>query len=393
MTDTSDTVTGASGVTGGMAAPSRRGVLQGIGGLAAASTFGTFTIISRSARAAEPLRILCWPGYEEKSVIEEFEDIHKTKVEFKIYIGGEQMLQFYAQTPPGTFDAIISDAEYVQKLVAQKAVEAFPSAAIPELANYHPKFADFAPMRAGDGAIYGVATRFSFYGISYNKDYMSPEEAQDWSSLLLPKLTGKVGVFDWYLPNLGNASLAVMPNNPTPYDITSDQLAKVREWLLQLRPQVSMFGSAGQPIIQAMIAGDVYASPTGDLDIDLKLAGYDNFDSTIPKQGGIRWQEVATLCAGSTKKDLGLEWIKYMSTAKVQSNLVYTQAFKARAPNLKVVEHWNDDQKTLLHYVPDPADPSKLLVEDLIDRSVPRGLPAQQPEREWIDIFNEFKTA
>ena len=31
----------------------------------------------------------------------------------------------------------------------------------------------------------------------------------------------------------------------------------------------------------------------GDLDIDLKLAGYTNFEATIPKQGGIRWQEVA----------------------------------------------------------------------------------------------------
>lgn len=390
MTDKDQTTTASAPSA---TAPTRRGVIAGMGALAASTAFGTFTIISKPARASGPLRILCWPGYEEKQVIEEFEDINKVKVEFKIYLGGEQMLQFYAQTPPGTFDAIISDAEYVQKLRATGAVESFSKAAITEFANYHPKFADFAPMRDGDDKVFGVATRFSFYGISYNTDHLSAEEAADWNSLFLPKLAGKVGVFDWYLPNLGNASLALKPNNPMPYDITSEDLAKVREWLLKLRPQVSMFGSSGQPIVQAMIAGDVYASPTGDLDIDLKLAGYDNFDSTIPNQGGIRWQEVATLCAGSTQKDLALEWIKYMSTAKVQSKLVYTQAFKARAPNLKIVDYWNDDQKKLLHYVPDPADPSKMLVENLIDRSVPRGLPTQQPEREWIDIFNEFKTA
>jgi spermidine/putrescine transport system substrate-binding protein len=390
MTRKTDSPTSAANASKGL---TRRSLNKGLGALAASTAFGTFTIISRSARAAGPLRILCWPGYEEKDVIAEFEDLNKVKVEFKIYIGGEQMLQFFAQTPPGTFDAIISDAEYVQKFVAQNAVEAFPTAGLPELANYHPRFADFAPMRAGEGMVYGVATRFSFYGISYNTNIVSAEESLDWNALFDPKLAGKVGVFDWYLPNLGNASLAVKPNNETPYDITDEELAGVREWLLKLRPQVSMFGSSGQPIVQAMIAEDVYAAPVGDLDIDLKLAGYTNFESTIPKQGGIRWQEVATVCAASQNKDLALEWVKYMSTPKVQSKLVYTKAFKARAPNLKIVDYWDDDQKKLLGYVPDPANPGKLLVEALIDRSIPRGLPGKQPERQWIDIFNEFKTA
>lgn len=390
MKKTTDVLSNAPGKVN---QPTRRAVTAGLGAVGAALGFGTFTIISKSATAAGPLRVLCWPGYEEADVIAEFEDLHKVKVDFKIYIGGEQMLQFFAQTPPGTYDAIISDAEYVQKLVATNAVEAFPTAGVPALADYHPRFADFAPMRAGEGMIYGVATRFSFYGISYNTNVVSEEEALDWSSLFDPKLTGKIGVFDWYLPNLGNASLAVKPNNETPYDIESATLAEVREWLLKLRPQVNLFGSSGQPIVQAMIAEDVYAAPMGDLDIDLKLAGYDNFASTIPKQGGIRWQEVATVCADSQNKDLAMEWVNYMSTAKVQSKLVYTRAFKARAPNLKTVDYWDDDQKSLLGYVPDPADPSKMLVEDLIDRSIPRGLPAQQPEREWIDIFNEFKTA
>lgn len=362
--------------------------------LAASTVFGDFTIFSRQARAAEPLRVLCWPGYEEKDVIGEFEDLHKTKVEFKIYIGGEQMLQFFSQTAPGTFDAIISDAEYVQKLKANKAIEAYKTDGFAELANYHPKFRDFAPTKGETaGSVYGIPTRFSFYGVSYNTNEMSAEEASDWTSLLDPKYEGKIGMFDWYLPNLGNASLATNPGNETPYAISDAQLVKVKEFMMKLRPQVSMFGSSNQPIAQAMLAGDIVASPTGDLDIDLKLAGYDNFSSTIPKQGGIRWQEVACVCAGSKNKDLAMEWVKYMTSPKVQSKLVYTKAFKARGPNMKIVDHWNDDQKKLLSYVPDPENPGQMLVETLIDRSMPRGLPTNQPEQVWIDIFNEFKTA
>ena len=373
---------------------SRRSLLGGVAAGAATASFGNFTIFSRQAHAAEPLRVLCWPGYEERDVIAEFEDLHKTKVEFKIYIGGEQMLQFFAQTAPGTFDAIISDAEYVQKLKANKAIEAYKTDGFAELANYHPKFRDFAPTKGETaGTVYGIPTRFSFYGISYNTDEMSAEQAADWNSLLDPKYEGKIGMFDWYLPNLGNASLAVNPGNQTPYAITDDQLKKVKEFLTKLRPQIGMFGSSNQPIAQAMLAGDIFASPTGDLDIDLKLAGYDNFFSTIPTQGGIRWQEVACVCSASKNKDLAMEWVKYMTSPKVQSKLVYTKAFKARGPNMKIVDHWNDDQKKLLSYVPDPANPGKMLVETLIDRSMPRGLPANQPEQAWIDVFNEFKTA
>jgi spermidine/putrescine transport system substrate-binding protein len=373
---------------------SRRKLLGTTAAGAAAAAIGNFTIFSRQAQAAEPLRVLCWPGYEERDVIAEFEDLHKTKVEFKIYIGGEQMLQFFAQTPPGTFDAIISDAEYVQKLKANKAIEAYKTEGFAELANYHPKFRDFAPTKGETaGTVYGIPTRFSFYGISYNTDEMSAEQAADWNSLLDKKYAGKIGMFDWYLPNLGNASLAVNPGNQTPYAITDDQLKKVKEFLTKLRPQIGMFGSSNQPIAQAMLAGDIFASPTGDLDIDLKLAGYDNFSSTIPKQGGIRWQEVACVCSASKNKDLAMEWVKYMTSPKVQSKLVYTKAFKARGPNMKIVDYWDDDQKKLLSYVPDPANPGKMLVETLIDRSMPRGLPANQPEQAWIDVFNEFKTA
>lgn len=373
---------------------SRRKLLGAAGAGAAAAAFGNFTIFSRQAHAAEPLRILCWPGYEERDVIGEFEELHKTRVEFKIYIGGEQMMQFFAQTPPGTFDAIISDAEYVQKLKANNAIEAYKTEGFDQLANYHPKFRDFAPtMGETPGTVYGIPTRFSFYGISYNTDEMSAEEATDWNSLLDPKYEGKIGMFDWYLPNLGNASLAVNPGNQTPYDISDEQLAEVRDFLMKLRPQIGMFGSSNQPIAQAMLAGDIFASPTGDLDIDLKLAGYDNFSSTIPKQGGIRWQEVACVCSASKNKDLAMEWVNYMTSPEVQSKLVYTKAFKARGPNMKIVDYWNDEQKALLSYVPDPDNPGQMLVETLIDRSMPRGLPVRQPEQAWVDIFNEFKTA
>ena len=358
---------------------------------AAAAAAGSLTVFSRSARAADRLRVLAWPGYEEKGIAREFEETHGVRVDFKTYIGGEQMLQLFHRAPRGTYDSVLLDAEYVRKLAAVDALEPYNPADVPELANYHPEFTNMRQLRAGGGRVWGTPTRFGFYAISYNSEHMSREESEDWNSLFLPKFAGKVGVLDWYLPNMGNASLAVHPNKENPYYLSDEQLGAVRAWLLRLRPQVGMLGASSRPVVRAMIDGGVSAAMIGDLDIDLKLAGHTNFEATIPKQGGIRWQEVATVCRQSRNKELALEWIRYLSQARVQARIGFARAFKSRGPNLKVAGHWSEAQKRLMGYYPDPDDSSRMRVETLIERSIGRDLPVRQEEKAWIDIFNEFK--
>lgn len=369
---------------------SRRALLAGAG--AGAVAWSNLTIINK-ARAAETLRVLAWPGYDEKPVVAEFEEANKVKVEFKNYIGGEQMLQYFGQVPKGTFDAIISDAEYIQKFVAQGVIDPMDPANFKSLADYHPKYRDFPLLRAPEGKTWGIATRFSCYGISYNKKLVSEEEVDSWQSLLLPKFKGKLVMFDWYLPNMSNASLAVFPNNERPYDITDAQLADVKGWLMKLRPQIGSFAAQNQGLVSALANEDAIATPYGDMDIEMTVAGYDNFVSHIPKEGSIRWSEAACLCKDSKNKELALKWIEYMSGAKVQSNLVYTKGFKARAPNMKVVDFWTPEQTKLMSYIPDPKAPGKMIVETMIEKSYPRGLPVQQPDANWISIYNGFKTS
>jgi len=263
---------------------SRRRFLASAAATAGVVSWSNLTIINKTKAASKTLRVLAWPGYDEKPVVGAFEEKYGVKVEFKNYIGGEQMMQFYSQTPKGTFDAIISDAEYVQKFVAQKAVVPLKKADFPHLKEFHPSYQDFAPLRTGDAATtWGIGTRFSFYGISYNTKFVSEEEAQSWSNLFAPKFKNKVVMFDWYLPNMSNASLALFPNNPTPYDLTAEQLAKVKEWLFKLRPQIVSFAPQNQGLVTALVNEDAIVTPYGDMDIEMTVAGYNNFKSTVPK--------------------------------------------------------------------------------------------------------------
>ena len=384
----SDEVTQAESVSQHHSGLTRRSALFGVTAVA----WTNLTLISK-ASAAQTLRVLAWPGYDEKSVVGEFEDVNSVKVEFKNYTGGEQMIQYFAQVPKGSFDAIISDAEYIQKFVAQGVLDPINPSDLPNLADYHPKYRDFPLLRAPEGKMWGVATRFSCYGISYNKKFVSEEQVDSWSGLFDPKFKGRMVMFDWYLPNMSNASLAVFPNNERPYDISTPQLDQVKAWMMKLRPQISSFSEQNQGLVSALANEDAIVTPYGDMDIEMTVAGYDNFVSHIPKEGSIRWSEAACLCKDSHNKDLALKWIQYMTGAKVQSKLVYTKGFKARAPNLNVVQFWDTEQTKLMSYVPDPKNSGKLLVETMIEKSYPRGLPVQQRDSAWIDIYNGFKTA
>ncbi len=339
------------------------------------------------------LRILSWPGYEEPEVVSGFEEEYGVTVEFRTYLGGEQMLQFYNQSPPGTFDALISDGEYVVKLIELDAIAPIDPASVPNLSDYHPIYADF-PGFYNDGEMMAVGTRFGNYGIAFDKELFTAEEASSWDFLLREDLQGKVAMFDWYLPNMGNTSLALFPENSNPYDLTDDQLEQVRDWMLRLKPNVSLLTSNVQDIVNAFISGDVVAGPVGDWVIQNAIAdGQLNFMAVVPQEGAIRWSEGAVIAKDAQNPDLALAWVEYMSRPDVQARLANAAAYKGIAPNLKAVDHLNDSEKELLGYIPDPNDAEKLLIETQLERTHARQLPVQQDEQAWQDIYNEFKTS
>ena len=100
----------------------RRQILKGAAAGTAAATAMPF--LGRSAKAAPTeLTMLAWYGHAEPDVVQAFESEHNVKFVPKYYSGGDNMLALISQSPPGTFDVILSDAEYVQQLRAAEYIE------------------------------------------------------------------------------------------------------------------------------------------------------------------------------------------------------------------------------------------------------------------------------
>ena len=194
------------------------------------------------ARAAETeLTMLAWYGHAEPDIVADFEAQHNVKVKPKYYTGGDNMLALIAQSPPGTYDLILSDAEYVQQLNAAGYIEQLDPKDYP-LDDYFPEFQKFPGHWQGD-KLFSVMARFGFLGVAYNTEAVSEKAAKSYKVYWDPAYEGKLGHFDWHLPNLGEMSL--YSGNTAPFDLNEAAWEKVQETTLSLRPQVGGFFDYG----------------------------------------------------------------------------------------------------------------------------------------------------
>lgn len=356
---------------------------------AGAATLAVPMISRRALAAPTELTMLAWYGHAEPDVVAEFEAENNVKFIPKYYTGGDNMLGLISQSPPGTYDLILSDAEYVQQLNAADYIEQLDPADY-NFADYFPEFQHF-PGHWADGKLYSVLTRFGFLGVAYNTDALTEAEASSYNVYWNAKLTRKLGHFDWHLPNLGQMSL--LNGNAKPYDIDEAAWAAVKEKTMSLRPQVGGFFDYGGTF-SALKSGQMLAfAGIGDWITGVLQKNGAKVATKIPDEGGLQWTESFSIGKGSTKADLAKKWIQYITSAKGQVRSANMAAYPALIPNQKGWQFLNQE-------LPEEAKRQGMVlgqsnVMDLIrdGRIKYRQLPVQQSLEDWNDFWSEYKGA
>ena len=365
---------------------SRREVLKGasiLGGGVLALPY-----LSRLAFAAPvELTMLAWYGHAEPDMVAEFEAENNVKFKPKYYTGGDNMLGLIAQSPPGTFDIILSDAEYVQQLNAAGYIEKLDPADYP-FDDFFPEFQKFPGHWVGD-ELYSVITRFGFLGVAYNTDAISEKEASTYNVYWSEKLKGKVGHFDWHLPNLGQMSL--LNGNASPYDIDEAAWEAVQEKTTTLRPQIGGFFDYGGTFSSLQNGQMLAMAGIGDWITGTLERNGAKVRSVIPEEGGLQFTESFSIGKGSTKADLAKKWIQYITSAKGQVKSANMAAYPCLIPSEKGWE-------LLAKETPEEAKRQGMLLNernamDLIrdGRIQYRQLPVQQSLEDWNDFWSEYK--
>ena len=216
----------------------RRSLLRVGGGVLLSAPF-----VSRAWAQTTELNVLAWYGHAEPDMVAEFEAANNVKFIPKYYAGGDNMLALIAQSPPGTYDLILSDGEFVQQLNAAGYIQELEAADYPLDDMLHPDFANF-PGHWADGKLFSVIMRGGHLGVSFNRNAMTEEEASSYDGFWKPELKGKVGHFDWHLPTLGQMSLK-NGNGAGLFDLDDDKWQAVQDTTMSLRSQIGGFFDYG----------------------------------------------------------------------------------------------------------------------------------------------------
>ncbi len=369
------------------ASPGRRKVIQAAGATILGAPF-----ISRAWASVTEINMLAWYGHGEPDVVAEYEEANNVKFKPKYYAGGDNMLALIAQSPPGTYDLILSDGEFVQQLNAAGYIEEMNAADYPFDDMLHEDFTKFPGHWDGD-KLYSMILRGGHLGVSYNKNAVTAEEAMTYDCFWKPELAGKVGHFDWHLPNLGMMSL-YDGNQSSLWDLGDKQWGQLQETTLSLRPQVGGFFDYGGTF-NSLKNGEMLAMCgigdwiTGVLEKDGAPVA-----SVIPKEGGIQFTESYCIGKDSSKAAEVKKFIQYMLSPEGQVKSAQMAAYpgfcvtKAGRAKLAEVDRKEAERSHQIDGMPN--DPIALINEGRIHY---RDIPQQQSLEDWNDFWSEYKNA
>ncbi len=357
----------------------RRSFLKGTA--ATGAVLATPWVWHKSAAAAGEVNVLAFGGYEEPGMLAGFEESTGIKVNLKIHDGSdEEMVALIKSSPAGTFDIITPTSAYIPRAAKEGLLMELNPGDYP-LDDYFDLIANWPPCRV-DGKMYAIVNRFGYYGITYNHKKFSEADVASYSVLFDEKNKGRVALFDWFLPNMG--CLSKYNGNPQPYDLNAEQMAKLKETLKALRPQVGLVGNTSQ-VIQAMAGGSYDLAIAGEW---VQAGMFDDglpYKALVPKEGGVTWDQAVCIAANTPRAENAVKFLNFVCGPDFQARLATAKTYYSMVPNKKAAEKLPQDKRELLNL----ADLDKFSTVFMANLS-----PRKDPDNreEWLQAWEEFKS-
>jgi spermidine/putrescine transport system substrate-binding protein len=299
-------------------------------------------------RAAEELNALVWCDHADPNLLKPFEDANHVKVNVKEFEGTGAGLAIVEQSQPGDWDVMVIDTVDVRRGVEKGLFAALPEDQLPVadlftevLMDQHSKI---------DGKRYGITEKFGYNTIGYNNTKADPADMQSLAALSDPKYKGRIAIYDYYLPVIGMAALAIGKKTA---DLTEADLPAIKEVLLKWKANAKLVGE---------VVASQTALATGEVDIlvgggEWVTAGLAKespaLDFSIPKEGGILWSQSLAMFEASKKKDLALKFIQYIMSPEGQARLATSACYWGMPANRKAA--LDEAQKKTLRFDEQPA--------------------------------------
>jgi putative spermidine/putrescine transport system substrate-binding protein/spermidine/putrescine transport system substrate-binding protein len=276
---------------------------------------------------------------------------------------------------------VISPSSDVDTMIAKAGLAApLDISKIPSYNQLSPKLRSLPLVRV-DEKIYGVPFTWGPNPLLYDTTVF-PKPPDSWAALWDPKFRGKISVWD-ELSTLYMAAQLLGYDKPDPshlYNLSDDELEKVKQKLLALKPNIRKIWTTGGELTNLFENHEVVAAMGWPLMTNQLRKARFPIGETIPQENTTGWIDHLMITAASEHKDLAREFLAYMIEARTQKQVADVTGYVPANP--QAAQFMTDEDLKSLHL-------------DDVDNYMARTYFWQQvPRRDkYNEIWNEVKAA
>lgn len=341
---------------------------------AAATVLG---LVAAGTAQAEDLNALIWCDHADPALLQPFEEANGIRVNVKEFEGTGAGLAIVEQSQPGDWDVMVIDSIDVPRGVEKGLFEPLPEDKLP-LADLFPEVKMDASTVV-DGKRYGITEKFGYNTIGFNNTKVDPADMQSLASLTGDKYKGRIAIYDYYLPVIGMAALAIGKKTS---EITEADLPAIREELLKMKANAKLVGD---------VASSQTALATGEVDVlvgggEWVTAGLAKenpaLDFSIPKEGAVLWSQSLAMFKDSKNKEMALKFIQYILSPEGQARLATSSCYWGMPSNTKAA--LSAEEKKTLRFDEQT---------DFLSRAQPYPAPDADLDKKMQDLWTEMLQA
>jgi spermidine/putrescine transport system substrate-binding protein len=311
-------------------------------------TNGCLSVLALTLAApafSQELNALVWCDHTDPALLEPFETANNVKVNVKEYEGTAAGLAILEQSQPGDWDVMVIDGVDVGRAVDAGLLAELPADRM-ATGDYFPDLVMDAN-NTRDGKTYAVTEKFGYNTVAYDKSKVDPADMADMATLTSGKYDGRIAIYDYYLPVLGQVALS---QGVATADLTAEALAGLKDPLFKLK--------AASKQVSDVVSSQT-ALATGEVDIvvgggewltAVLAADNPNLDWTIPKQGGLRWAQSIAVLKDSPQPELALKFVQYITSPEGQARLATASCYWGMPANQKAGDVLTAEQKAVLRW-------------------------------------------
>ncbi len=306
------------------------------------------TLESSACRQQAPtLNLLVWEGYADPLFVRAFEESHHCKVTASYMGSSDELVAKLKGGSASNYDVISPSSDVATMIATSALATPLDLSKIPSYSQLAPQLTSLPLVKSG-GKVYGVPFTWGPNPLLYDTTAF-PQPPQSWTVLWDPKYRGKVSVWD-DLSTVYMAAQILGYDKPDPgalYNLSNEQLEKVKEKLIQLKPSVRKIWATGGELTNLFENHEVVLAMGWPLMTNQLRKLNFPIGETIPKENTTGWIDHMMITAASEHKALATDFLEYLVQAKTQKLVAEVTGYIPANP--QAAQFMTAEEKKNLH--------------------------------------------